>query len=162
MNIEEQLTSDIREHINELFVHLFTSIHRLEENELKRLGLTEITLREVHIIDAIGLTGALTMGDAASKLQISLGTLTTAIKRLEHKGYVRRVRSTIDKRVFTIELLEKGIHAYELHRQFHEALTDRIMEEMNASADIVLAESLIQIISFFRHIEDIGIVVPSS
>lgn len=49
-----------------------------------------------------------TLADMARELMIDPGTLTRAVDKLEHKGLVRRLRSTADRRIVQLELTPEG------------------------------------------------------
>jgi DNA-binding MarR family transcriptional regulator len=53
--------------------------------------------------------GSMSVKDLGSKLYLDSGTLTPLLKKLEDKGYVRRVRSKNDERLVIIELTDEGI-----------------------------------------------------
>ena len=53
-------------------------------------------------------TGKSNLKDIGKTLLLDSSTLTPLLKKLEKKGYVTRVRSTIDERNLEIELTEKG------------------------------------------------------
>jgi len=46
--------------------------------------------------------------ELGKKLYLDSGTLTPVLKSIEHKGYVKRSRSTEDERVLIVEITEKG------------------------------------------------------
>lgn len=53
-------------------------------------------------------TGKSNLKDIGKTLLLDSSTLTPLLKKLEKKGYITRVRSTIDERNLEIELTEKG------------------------------------------------------
>jgi len=46
--------------------------------------------------------------ELGKKLFLDSGTLTPVLKSIEHKGYVKRARSTDDERVLIVEITEAG------------------------------------------------------
>ena len=78
--------------LNKLLVQLFNDILHIEEKAIKSTGIDNLSITEIHTIDAIGTEGNKTMGEIANNLRITVGTLTTAINRLIKKGYVERKR----------------------------------------------------------------------
>ena len=51
--------------------------------------------------------------DISKTLLIDSGTLTPLLKKLEKKGYIKRVRSTIDERNLEVTITEKGMNLRE-------------------------------------------------
>ena len=68
----------------------------------------DISVTDMHVIEAIGHDSSRNMSSVAKNLEITVGTLTIAINNLVKKGYVKRVRSAKDRRVVLISLSSKG------------------------------------------------------
>ena len=83
---------------NNLLVMLFNEILDVEQKALITGSFKEISINDMHIIDAIGVKEPKNMGTVAKAMAVTMGTLTTAINNLVKKGYVTRVRSAEDKR----------------------------------------------------------------
>ena len=95
--------------INDTLVNLFNEIWELEKEAIITEEFKDITNNDMHIIEAIGLSGENTMSSVAKKLKITAGSLTTAVNALVRKAYVKRERSEEDRRVVYIALTEKGV-----------------------------------------------------
>lgn len=93
--------------INDTLVNLFNEIWELEKEAIITEEFKDITNNDMHIIEAIGLSGENTMSSVAKKLKITAGSLTTAVNALVRKAYVKRERSEEDRRVVYIALTEK-------------------------------------------------------
>jgi DNA-binding MarR family transcriptional regulator len=52
--------------------------------------------------------GPMALSQVARKIMVNSSTLTGIIDRLEQKGLVTRTRTSLDRRVITIELTEEG------------------------------------------------------
>ena len=102
------MKNSTEEVLNTLLVQLFNDILHIEEKALRSTEFTDLSITEIHTIDAIGTEGNRTMGEIAHDLRITVGTLTTAINRLIKKGYVERKRIEEDRRVVIVSLTEKG------------------------------------------------------
>ena len=90
---------DAYETINDLLVNLFNEIWKLEEEAIITEEFSDITNNDMHIIEAIGLSGKSTMSMVAKKLGITAGSLTTAVNSLVNKKYVVRKRRRQESRV---------------------------------------------------------------
>ena len=113
---------------NNLLVMLFNEILDVEQKALITGSFKEISINDMHIIDAIGVKEPKNMGTVAKAMTVTMGTLTTAINNLVKKGYVTRVRSAEDKRVVLISLTDKGRSAYEKHADFHRRMVQTVMD----------------------------------
>ena len=84
--------------INDTLVNLFNEIWELEKEAIITEEFKDITNNDMHIIEAIGLSGENTMSSVAKKLKITAGSLTTAGKRRESFLSSRAVPSSDDQR----------------------------------------------------------------
>ena len=76
---------DPRETINDILVSLFNDILKLEEEAIITDEFKDITNNDMHIIEAVGLSGENTMSVVAKKLGITAGSLTTSVNSLVNK-----------------------------------------------------------------------------
>ena len=136
--------------INDTLVNLFNEIWELEKEAIITEEFKDITNNDMHIIEAIGLSGESTMSVVAKKLKITAGSLTTAVNALVRKSYVKRERSEEDRRVVYIALTEKGERAYHHHEQFHRQMTNAVIEKLDDEEITVLVKMPKDISSFFR------------
>ena len=141
--------------INDTLVNLFNEIWELEKEaiiteEFKDITNNDISNNDMHIIEAIGLSGENTMSSVAKKLKITAGSLTTAVNALVRKAYVKRERSEEDRRVVYIALTEKGEKAFYHHEQFHRQMTNAVIEKLDDEEIDALVKMLKDISAFFR------------
>lgn len=144
---------DVYATINDILVHLFNEIWELEKEAIIIEEFKDITNNDMHIIEAIGLSGENTMSVVAKKLGITAGSLTTAINSLVNKKYVSRQRSEEDRRVVYIRLTEKGEKAYRHHEEFHRQMTNAVVEKLDEDEIPVLLKTLNGLSEFFRGYE---------
>ena len=131
--------------INDTLVNLFNEIWELEKEAIITEEFKDITNNDMHIIEAIGLSGENTMSSVAKKLKI-----TTAVNALVRKAYVKRERSEEDRRVVYIALTEKGEKAFYHHEQFHRQMTNAVIEKLDDEEIDALVKMLKDISAFFR------------
>jgi DNA-binding MarR family transcriptional regulator len=136
--------------INELLVNLFNDIVQIEQNELQNGNLNDLSVTEIHTIEAIGMYAPRSMSEVAADLQITVGTLTTAINRLIKKEYVERKRIEEDRRVVQIQLTKKGKLAYRIHQKFHVDMVKETIEDLSEIEEEVLIASLEKLNNFFK------------
>ena len=137
--------------INHVLVRLFNDILDIEERALSAGEFSDASVREMHVLEAASaeLEGN-SMSAIATRLGITVGSLTVAVTTLERKGYLRRERSTDDRRVVRVLLTERGRQANERHAAFHAAMVDQIQRSLSGGQLEVLAEALERIIEFFE------------
>ncbi len=139
---------DSREVFNDVLVHLFNEIMRLEEEVIITEEYGDLTNNEMHVIDAVGPEGG-KMSTIAGKLRITMGSLTISVNGLVAKGYVERQRSEEDRRVVNVRLTDKGLRAYGKHREYHMQMVDAMMRTMDEEEIPVLAKALTGLKDFF-------------
>lgn len=139
-----------QEILNKLLVQLFNDILHIEEKVMKNTDFSNLSITEIHTIEAIGKEGNRTMGEIAHDLRITVGTLTTAINRLIKKGYVERKRIEEDRRVVLVSLTENGEEVFNTHSIFHKEMIDTILEEFQGEDLEVLTKILGKASRFFE------------
>lgn len=139
--------------INDLLVDSFNKITAIEKNALKKGPLQDLTINELHAIEAIG-TETRTMTEIAKKLNVTVGTLTTMINHLVKKEYVERTSTEEDRRVVQIVLTKKGRFAYRLHDRFHHVMIKNMLQDIDESQYEVLIQALSALDRFVKETYD--------
>ena len=145
---------DLQETINDIMINMFNDILKLEEEAIITDEFKDITNNDMHIIEAVGLSGENTMSVVAKKLGITAGSLTTSVNSLVNKKYVIRQRSEEDRRVVFLKLTAKGKRAYEHHREYHRQMTDAVISRLDENEVAVLIKTLNGLSEFFRGYND--------
>lgn len=136
--------------INYILVNLINEIWDLEEKAIITEEFKDITNNDMHVIEAIGLGEGNNMSSIAKKLNITVGSLTTAMNSLVKKKYVERYRSEEDRRVVYVKLMEKGVKAYHHHEDYHHKMTMAIKERLTEEELPVLFKTLDALTEFFK------------
>ncbi|MGI6450223.1 MAG: MarR family winged helix-turn-helix transcriptional regulator [Desulfitobacteriia bacterium] len=136
--------------LNELLVKLFNDILQIEEHSLKNEKFNDLSITEIHVIEAIGLNQERNMSSVARDLDITIGTLTIAINNLLRKGYVNRTRSEEDRRIVLISLTPKGKEAYQHHLRFHDEMIRTTISRLSQEEMKVLISALENINGYFK------------
>lgn len=136
--------------INKLLVQLFNDVLQIEESSLKNGEISDLSITEIHTIEAIGMYTEKTMSEVAQSLKITVGTLTTAINKLIKKQYVERKRIEEDRRVVLIKLTKRGKLAYRLHEKFHKDMVNTAIEGLDEKEEEILISSLSKLNDFFK------------
>lgn len=136
--------------INDILVNLFNEILKKEEAAIITEEFKDISNNDMHVIEAVGLGEGNNMSAIAKKLNITVGSLTTAMNSLVNKKYVVRQRSELDRRVVNVKLTKKGERAYRHHQEFHRQMTEAVIKELSEEEIPVLLKMLDGLRDFFR------------
>lgn len=128
--------------INDFLVTVFNDILTIEESELQKSKFDDLSIKEFHTIEAIGLHDEKTSSEVAKSLSITVGTLTVAINNLEKKGYVERIRDASDRRVVKLKLTNKGRLVFRVHQHFHKQMVMAVMQGLDDQEQDVLIKAL--------------------
>lgn len=143
--------------VNELFVTAFNDILLMEERSLCQGDYSDISVRELHVIESIGSNQPIKMSELSRKLKITTGTLTSSINHLVKKKYVVRERTEKDRRVVFVKLADKGVKAFKHHEKFHRVMVKHILAGLNEDEKEVLTRALQGVITFFSEANQINI-----
>lgn len=139
--------------INDILVNLFNEILKREEEAIITEEFKDISNNDMHVIEAIGIGEGDNMSSVAKKLDITVGSLTTAMNSLVNKKYVTRERSEQDRRVVNVQLTEKGKRAFLHHQEYHHKMTEAVIQSLEEEEIPVLLKTLKGLSEFFRNYE---------
>lgn len=143
---------DITSTLNEVLVRLFRDITTIEERAIKTGEYKELTVNDMHVIEAIDVHEPKNMTTVAKALSVTTGTLTISVNGLVKKGYVNRTRSEEDRRVVLISLTSKGRRAFVQHQRFHQQMINAVVEGLTTEEQVILEKALCNANQFFRSI----------
>ena len=135
--------------INNILVNLINEIWELEEKAIITEEFKDLTNNDMHVIEAIGLGDGNNMSSIAKKLNMTVGSLTTAMNSLVNKKYVERRRSEEDRRVVFVKLTDRGVKAYRHHEDYHRQMTRAILDKLDEAEIPVLVKTLDALSEFF-------------
>ena len=133
---------DAYDQLNDVLVRVFNHALKIEENSLIREEFKEISMNDMHILDAIGDGEPKNMSSIAKIVGVTVGTLTIAMNNLVKKGYVTRTRSEADRRVVLIGLTDKGKNAYVRHQEFHLEMIKAMRQGLTDEQCLVLMQAI--------------------
>lgn len=143
------MSKDRKEQIlNNLLVELFNHLLYVEEINIQKAGI-DLTMTEVHTIEAVAKVDVPSMSSIAKYLNITIGTLTTAIKKLEKKGYVERYREENDARIVLVRLTKKAKDVLKVHDYFHKDMIENILGDLDSHEETILLEALEKVKNYF-------------
>ena len=135
--------------INNILVNLINEIWELEEKAIITEEFGDLTNNDMHVIEAVGTGDGKNMSSIARKLNITVGSLTTAMNSLVNKKYVERHRSEEDRRVVFVKLTPKGVRAYRHHEDYHRQMTQAVVDKLDEKEMPVLLKTLDALSEFF-------------
>ena len=138
------------ETVNDYLVSVFNDILTIEESELKKSQFNDLSITEMHTIEAIGMYKKKTSSEVAKELSITVGPLTVAINNLVKKGYVERLRSEDDRRVVKLGLTKKGKLLFRVHQHFHREMVKNILKGMEQEEEQALLRALKNLHDFLQ------------
>ena len=141
-----------KEKIRILLTETADNILKFEEN-LVRNRPANLSIKEIHVLEAIAKSAKNETAGRASDIAISLriapGTLTATADVLEKKNYITRFRDVNDQRSVRIMLTEKGNEAIMLHESFHENLINELVNSISDEDVFCLTKAQVILQSFF-------------
>ena len=142
----------LEEQLNEVIVDTYRSILRVEENILKRSDQTDLSISEIHMLEAVGKgkDRRRTISELAEVLNITLPSVTVAINKLMKKGYVEKVRGEEDGRIVYVSLTRQGRRIDSAHRYFHESMVRSIIRDMTESEMQALYKGVMKLDAFLK------------
>lgn len=117
------------DNVNLMIEEFYKVFYEIEELMLKQ-GIKCLTTTELHVIEAIG-NDELTMNELSDKLGITMGTATVAVNKLNDKGFIKRERSSDDRRKVHVTLSKKGLEALKYHDLFHKTIIAKITKDLS-------------------------------
>ncbi|MDQ8209233.1 MarR family transcriptional regulator [Coraliomargarita sp. SDUM461003] len=93
-------------HLFLLFWKASHGVMRYDHKSITKQGFA--SLSDFAVLEVLLHKGALPVNTIGEKVLLTSGSITTAVQRMEKKGYVRRERSEGDARVVLVHLTELG------------------------------------------------------
>lgn len=115
---------DKRSDAIETVVDVFNEAMAIQELYLRKSKFKELSMSETHVLNAVDKVEFPSMTNVAKTLNVTVGTLTTSVKKIIEKGFLIKERSKKDQRVYYLKLTDKGYEALAIHEQFHRELAD--------------------------------------
>lgn len=132
----------------ELIERLSQSMQDHEEGVIRTSEFANLTLTQIHYLDAIRhFDTPPTISQVAENLDIAKPTATNALDRLENDGYVRKVPSADDRRVWFVHLTNKGLRISDLHDLIHQGYAENFEKSLNKEELDILVVLLNKVIN---------------
>lgn len=138
--------------MNQLLVDVYRSIHKVEASMLRSLNGIDLSISELHVVEAVGRDRqqGRTISELAQELEITLPSMTMAVKKLVLKGYCEKVKSERDGRMVYVKLTRQGARVDAAHRYFHEQMIRSMVRTFSEEDRQALLGGLRNLDAFFR------------
>lgn len=140
--------------INSYLVTIFNDVLMIEEKTLQSSRFKDVSIKEMHTIEAVGMYHQHTTSEVAKKLGVTVGTLTVSVNNLVRKGYVERIRTDSDRRVVKLALTPNGRLLYRLHDKFHRDMVKETIAEMDKEQSEILMIGLRNLHEFLERTKE--------
>jgi len=140
------------EALNNILVKAYRNILRLEEESLKAISDTSLSINEMHLIECVGKgkeEGA-NISKLASELCITRPSATIAVNKLEKKGYVKKVDCQDDGRVVYVVLTDKGREIDDIHKLYHRDMVDAVSKELSENEREYIIDVIHKLNEYFK------------
>lgn len=90
----------------------------------------------------------------AEELDITKGTLSVSIKRLEEKGYLKRRINKYDRRFVELDLTEKGKEINDLRQKFRYEMIRNTIDGFEEEEAEVLIKGLAKLSDYLKELKE--------
>ncbi len=122
MSVRKELTGVVEE--------MTRLVGEVEDRALKTGGLARLTVRQLIYVELISKSEPRTVNQLAEELGVAKPTVTVAVTNLQKKGYIRKIQSKEDKRVYYLYLTTKGKVLAKEHDNAHQEFVEIIMKAL--------------------------------
>lgn len=143
------------ERVNEFLTTCFYSILNAEEKAIAAITNGELSLSEIHVIEAVIKAQAVfenNYSNIAKILGITLGALTKSYNKLESKGYLKKEQAEDDKRIYYIVPTQAAEAVNREHAAFHKKMVSSIAKKLPKRDLNNLADALDALYKFFNDV----------
>lgn len=142
--------------LNRMLVMAYRKINKLEENILHSVSGMDLSISEMHLLEAVGdqKDAGIPLYELAQRMELSPPTVTVAINKLSKKGFVLKSKSIRDKRSVIVGLTRMGKKMNAAHRYFHEQMVRDIDKLLTPTERDGLLRGIEMLNNFFQEALD--------
>ncbi len=137
---------DEKEIIEETIATISQLMGELETQAFQQQGFSDLSMRQLLYLETIAQLEQPTFSDLADQLEVSRPSVSAVIRKLKQNGYVRKIQSPEDGRVYHILLTPKGQALSAMHDNIHRILAERLMSNLSKDETEQLAALLRKIL----------------
>lgn len=113
--------------LNHNIIEFYEKLSSWEQSVVQGKGFT---LPQIHIVEILGVHGAMRMKELAGKIGVTTGTLTVQVDKMVKSHLIARRPHESDRRSILVELTSEGQRLYEDHNALHLSLTQDITAKL--------------------------------
>lgn len=139
--------------LNNMLVEVYHNILRVEEEFLKNNNRINLSIREMHLIECVGMNReeGKTVSEIAEYLKVARPSVTVAVNKLERKGYLEKQGCRTDGRIVRVRLSREGRKVDAYHRQYHMNMVRAIEAEFTPEERELLLHTIVKLNDFFKN-----------
>ena len=137
-------------HIWLIWIKAAQAVGRINASMLRQSGLGE---SEFRVLEALLHKGAMPVNVIGPKVELTCGSISTAVDRLHGRGLVTRTEDSVDRRVRLIDLTPIGRELIEKVFERHAADLEKVMRVLTGKERVQLEDLLRKV---GRHAESVG------
>ncbi len=139
--------------LNSMLVEVYHNILRVEEEFLKNNNRINLSIREMHLIECVGMNKeeGKTVSEIADYLKVARPSVTVAVNKLEKKGYLEKQGCRTDGRIVRVRLSREGRKVDAYHRQYHMNMVREIEKEFSKEEQELLIRTIVKLNNFFKN-----------
>lgn len=103
----------------------------MESEAFEQEKFSNLSMRQLLYLETIAQMERPTFSELADQLDVTKPSVTALVKKLMKMGYVKKVQSQEDLRVYHIVLTTKGEQFTKMHDQTHRLLAERLTQNLN-------------------------------
>ena len=132
-----------------LLTETYNSISKVEERNLRESGIN-VTISEVHLIEAVGNQECATVSSLSKALGITMASVTIAVTKLSERGFILKDKNPEDKRSVHLSLTRQGVRVYRVHRYFHRRMVRAVVTGLSDKERDLIYSTIDRLNNFFK------------
>ena len=132
-----------------LLTETYNSISKVEERNLRESGIN-VTISEVHLIEAVGNQACATVSSLSKALGITMASVTIAVTKLSERGFILKDKNPEDKRSVHLSLTRQGVRVYRVHRYFHRRMVRAVVTGLSDKERDLIYSTIDRLNDFFK------------
>ena len=121
-------------HTLEQVIEMVTQLMgNLETKAFEQEGFSELSMRQLLYLETVARMEQPSSSELADQLQVTKPSVTNLVGKLMQMGYVKKVQSNEDRRVYHIVLTPKGERFTETHANMHRLIAQQLTENLSAA-----------------------------
>lgn len=116
----------------DMYFYLEEELTKRAEALLNIKDLSKISVSHAEYLKVIKAKGKPTLGEIALELNYSKPSVTTMVNKLIKQGFVKKVQSEYDKRVFYVELTDLGQGLVEIELNIYREFASNLEEVLDS------------------------------